>query len=256
MSATENAEVTVGGRSYRIARFRGFKAQQILRLAARIGREYPALTEKVAAFERDYVEGNKLQLSRPEAELRFGERAVEITEEAWTAADGKFDLKRMPSTWERVAALWPELFDAAERPVTELLAVISLSNEELADADEADDVQGVITKRRRELFRDGDAEELIELAVAGVEVAKEQFGPLVQRVVPMLMALVGLTTDELPLMGSSTSQDQQDSTDSSPTSSDSETSPSSSTDSPPPTDGPGNRPSDPPGSSSDDSQSG
>lgn len=254
-SAVENRVVEVGGRSYRIARFRGFKAQQILRLSAKIGRKYPKLAEEVAAFERTYIEDNKLELTRTEAELRWGEDAKQITGEAWESSGNVIALKRMPGSGDRIAAVWPSILEAAEEPALDLLAVVSLTNEELADADDEDNVDDVIAERRKKLLHDGDAEEIVELILAGVDVARGQFGPLVGKLAPML-ARLGLTMGEPGPTTSSTSPESEDPTDSSPTSSGSETSPSSSTDSPPPTGGAEERPSDPPGPPSDDSPSG
>lgn len=243
MSAPENAaEVTVGERSYRIARFRGLKAQQILRLSARIGRRYPKLAKQVAEFEQAYIDENKIRLSRTEAELKFGAEAAAISDEAWETSGGELALKQMPSPGERLAAIWPELLEAAEEPMLDLLAVISLSNKELADADDADEVESTIAGRRKELLHDGHPEELVELALAGYEVARGQFGPLVERAIPLLQ-MVGLTMGEPEPTTSSTSPASEEPSDSSRTSNGSETSQSSSTDSPPDTDGPDDKPS-------------
>lgn len=255
MSAENAAEVTVGGRSFRIARFRGLKAQMILRLSAKIGRKYPKLATQVAEFEQAYIDENKIRLSRTEAELKFGAQAAEISDEAWETSKGELALKQMPSPVERLAAIWPELFDAAEDPLCDLLAVIALSNEELAEADDGDCVAEKIKERRRELFHDGEFEELVDLALAGYEVARGQFAPLVERAIPLL-SMVGLTMAGPEETTSTTSPDPEEPSRSSRTSDDSETSPSSSTDSQPPTDGTGDRSSTaPPGPPSEPSPS-
>lgn len=249
----ETVEVTVGGRSYRIARFRGLKAQIILRLSAQIGRKYPKLATQVAEFEQAYIEENKVRLSRTEAELRYGEDAAKITDEAWETTEGEIALKRMPSPLERFAAIWPEIFEAAEEPAMNLIAVLSLSNEELADADDKDEIDETIKARRKLLFHNGEAEEIIELAVAGIGVARGQFAPLVERVIEPVMNLFGLTMGGLMPTTSSTSPEEEEPSSSSATSKDSETSPSSSTASEPPTAGDGERSSERPGSHSEPS---
>ena len=242
-SVTEVATVTVAGRSLEIARFRGFKAQRIMRLAGRIGRRYPELATKVAEFEQAYVEENKIRLTRTEAEFRFGSEAAEISDEAWEGSGGELALKQMPSSYERLAAVWPDLLEAAEEPIMDLLAVVAMTNEDLREADDADRVDAAIAERRKELLHDADATELIELAIAGYDVARGQFGPLVEKVTPFL-EMLGLTMGGPPPTESDTSPTERtESETSSPTSSDSETSPSSSTDSQPPTDGPDEKPS-------------
>lgn len=255
--ATENADIRdvhVGGRSYRIARFRGLKAQLILRLSAKISKRYPALATQVADFEQAYVDENKLRLSRTEAELRFGEDAARISDAAWETSGGEVAIKRMPSPYERFAAMWPELLEAAEEPALELLAVISLTNEELNAADDGDEIDKVIAERRKLLLHDGEAEEIVALVIAGVDVARGQFAPLVGKLEP-LMAMIGLTMGEPGPTTSSTSQESQEPTDSPPPSSDSETSHSSSTDSPAATAGRESKSSEPPGSPSEPSPS-
>lgn len=198
--AAENAasqEVLVGERSYRIARFRGLKAQLILKLTAELAKAYPDLQSKVAEFEQSYIDESSLTLSRTEVELRYGADAERISEAAWETTGGEYKLKQMPTTQERLAAIWPDLLLSAEVPVLRLLAVISLSNEDLRAADEADTVDEKIEERRKELLYDGPPEELVELAVAGVNVARDQFGPLARKAAPLL-AKVGLGMMGIP----------------------------------------------------------
>jgi hypothetical protein len=236
--AAENAiNVEVGGRPYAVARFRGRKATKIMRLAATIGRAYPDLAKKVAEFEQAYIEENALRLSRTEAELKFGPDAAQITDEAWETAGGELALKQMPSAYERLAAIWPEIFEAAEGPVLDLLAVVSMTNEELADANREDRLDDAIGERRDLLLDEGDTAELIELALAGYRMARGQFGPFVERAIPLL-ANLGLTMGAPEPTASPTSPTKEEEPSSSSSgSSSSETSQSSSTGSPPPTGG-------------------
>jgi len=254
MSAENAIQVKAGRETYTVSRFRGLKAQLIMRLSAKVGRAYPKLATKVAEFEQSYIAENMLRLSRPEAELRFGVEAAEITDEAWQSADGELALKQMPSPMERLAHIWPELLEAAEEPLFDLIAVVSLSNEDLAKADDADGVEGTVEERRRLLLHDAEFEQLIELALAGYEVARGQFGPLVQRLTPLL-GMLGMTMGAPEPTESSTSPESEAPTESSPDSSDSETRQPSSTDSQPPTDGLDEKPSTTsPGPPSDSSQ--
>lgn len=254
--ATENAapQVTVGERSITIARFRGFKALTIAEAVAEIARAYPELASKAAEFESTYIEENKLILTRPEVDLRYGEDSAQISDEAWQETEGKYELKRMPSAQERLAAMWPEILVAAKDPAMRLLAIVSLSNEELRDADEADRVAEAIEERRKELLHDGEPDQLVELFVKGAIVAQEQFAPLVERAEPLL-AKMGLTMGSLEQMMSSTSSPKDEGEASPDDSRKSPTSQSSSTASPPPTAGGESKPSGPPGQPSADSPS-
>lgn len=240
MSDEIKRSAKVGDLEIQVARFRGFKAQKIMRECAAIARSFPEITKLIGQFERDYVELNALSLSRVEAELRYGDRAREISEAAWEAT-GDLKLKRMPEPYERLAAILPELLDAAEAHVRRLLAIVSMSNEELKEADAADAVDERLDERARDLFHDGEVDELVDLGLAGYAVAREQFAPLVEKLEPML-GLLGIPTiepeDELEEEPEATSDTSPTSPETSPTSPpSSETRVSSSTDSPTPTDG-------------------
>lgn len=244
MEETSRRTVKVGELTIELARFRGFKAQRIMREASKIGRAYPEISARAAEFERAYTEDNALRLSRPEAEMRYGEDAREISEQAWEASGGVLALKQVPSAWERLGAIWPELMDVAEREVGNLLAVSSLSNEELEEADNADRVEEAIAERRKELMHRGEVEELFDLARAAYEVAREQFAPLVATLAPLLSRIgLEMTTDtrEPTTSGTSPTPETETEEEDAPASpsppSSSETKGSSSTDSPPPTDG-------------------
>jgi hypothetical protein len=249
--SNENAsrDVTVGGRTYTVARLRGLKAQLILRESAKLAREYPKIGTMVAEFEQTYADENAVVLNRAEAEYRLGAAAGRISDDAWQSSGNQISLKSAPSTFERLFAAWPEILEVGERPVANLLAIVSLSNEELADADKADDLAAKIEDRRQEIWHNGEIEEIVELAIAGYEVSRGQFAPLVGKVLPLL-GLLGI-----PMMGEPEQTESGTSptptTTSQPSSSSSETSPSSSTDSPEPTGGPESKPSAPPGSPSD-----
>lgn len=239
--------VKVGDREIAIARFRGFKAQRVMREAAKIGRAYPDLAKRLGEFDQAYADDYAHRLSRPEAEMRFGDEARKISEEAWEQTGGVLPLKRLPNAWERLGAVWPEVMDVAEREVGSLLAIVSLTNEELKEADHADRVDEAIEDRRGELMHDGDVEDLMNLAIAGYEVARAQFAPLVAKAAPLLATLgLGMTTgvpepttsDTSPIPTPETEETEIEEESDSPTPpSSSQTRGSSSTDSEPPTDG-------------------
>lgn len=225
--------VDVGGKTYEIGRFKGYKATRIMREAAAIGRRFPEITKLGQDYEQAYLAGGALRLSRTEAELKFGDDAREISEAAWSASDNELPLRRMPDPSERLLAVAPAILDAAEDRVVTLLALISASNAELKEADQAEaGVDGFLERRGRELMHEGDLEELVNLAVAGFEVGRAQFAPLEGMVGKAIGLLNRRRRDPDPIEENPTS-------DPSPTSPpSSETSPSSSSDSGPPSDTP------------------
>lgn len=240
----ETRAVEVGGQTYTIGRFRGGKATLLMREIARAARTYPDLAGAQAEFEKAYVEEHKLTLSRPEAEIEFGDDAREISDEAWEATGNVYPLRRMPSRSDRLLAILPELLDVAEEHVFRILAIVAATNAELRDADEEDGLEAFLASLERDLKYEGEIEELVELARVGYAIGRRHFEPL-EDLAGNLDALLGLG-----LTGPRRAA--PDPSPSSPASS--ETSPSSSTASPPPTAGPDERPSGPPTSSSDDSE--
>lgn len=244
-----NRSVEVGGKTYEIGRFKGYKATRIMREAAAIGRRFPAITKLGQDYEQAYLAGGALRLSRTEAELKFGDEAREISEAAWTASDNELPLRRMPDPSERLLAVFPEILDAAEDRVVTLLALISATNAELKEADQAEaGVDGFLEQRGRELMHEGDLEELVNLAVAGFEVGRAQFAPLEGMAGKAIALLNRRRRDPDPIEESPTSEPSPTSPPSS------ETSPSSSSDSEPPSDTPATTSSsESPGSSSEPS---
>lgn len=249
--------VTVGENTYTLTRFRGYKATRIMREAAAIGRKWPKLAKTAAAFERDWAEDNVIVMSRAEAEFRYGADGIDVSDEAWQQGGGEVRLHRSPPLEQRIAALFPEAMEYAERHVITLLAIISASNEELAEHYRADTVDDFLKRRSETLLLEGDAAELVELAVAGAELARGQFAPLAERlgVLTQAFGLKMPTTKTTPIEPSESDSPETSRSESegspeteetttetpspsgSPSSSSSPTRPPSSIDSPPPTDG-------------------
>lgn len=170
--------VRVGENTYTLTRFRGYKATRIMREAAAIGRKWPKLAKTAAAFEREWAEDNVIVMSRAEAEFRYGSEGIDVSDEAWQQGGGEVRLHRAPPLEQRIAALFPEAMEYAERHVVTLLAIVSASNEELAEHYRSDTVDDFLKERSETLMLEGDAAELVELAVAGAELARGQFAPL------------------------------------------------------------------------------
>lgn len=252
--ARETIEVRVGDRNVTIGRFRGYKATKLMQEAAAIGKRYPRIGKDLAAFKREYAEENAITLSRTEAEYQLGERAKAITDKAWDQVGGELRLRRTPSAEEQVIRVFPDLLEHAQTGVVRILALLAASNDELRAAwDEGDDkaVDEMLDAKGADLLFDADAEELLNLALAGAEVGRAQFAPLRERL-GKLTAQLGLTQTPSESTSEPTTMEKDEPSPTTPPSS--ETRQPSSTDSPRPTDGlPERHSSESPGSRSEPS---
>jgi hypothetical protein len=264
---TADRKVTVGDVEYVVGRFRGYKATRIAGEVAKIVRRYPKIGKDLAAFRREYAEENVIELKRTEAEWRLGAEAQRISDKAWETSGGTLRLRQAPTPQEQLMHVFPDVFEIAEKAVGRILALLVVENDELEEAYDSDSVDQVLDDLAKRLLFGGDAAELLELAVAGEEVARGQFEPLKDKA-GKLLAQIGLrqetpTPDSEPSSNepseseskSSPATREQESEASSTSSTSSPTSPSSSTDSPTPTDGsPGSPSSESPGEPSAVSQ--
>jgi hypothetical protein len=235
----QDREVRVGDRTVIVGRFRGYKATKMMQEAAAIGRRYPKIGKDLAAFKQAYGDENQIALDRAAAEFKLGEAAREISDKAWDSSGGVIRLRKSPTFEEQIVAIFPDLFEHAQQHVVRLLALVAASNSELREAyDDGDDagVDRMLEQRGRDLLFEADAEELLDLALAGVEVGKAQFAPMRERL-GKLMGQLGLqtapTTETAPDPATTAKPSASPTTPPR-----SETRPPSSTDSPAPTAGP------------------
>lgn len=248
--ARTSIEVRVGERTITVGRFKGYKATRIMQEAAKLGRRYPRIGKDLAAFREEYRETHTLELTRTQAELRFGDEAREISDKAWEQMNGILRLPQTPSLEEQLMAVYPQIIETAQDQLVQLIGLLALGNGDARDAweeggDEA--VDEAARKLGNDLLFDADAEEVFELVLAGVEVGKAQFGPLGARV-RALATQIGIQRTPEPPKAEETPQTDQESTQEQTTEPETEpsptpppssqTSPPSSTDSPRPTDGP------------------
>lgn len=250
MSVDEQTrEVRVGETTYVLTRFRGLKATRIMREAAAIGRRMPKLAKQLAAARREYGIDNEVVMTRTEAEFQFGPDALKISEQAWEQNGGELRIRPPMALRDMAIAVFPDVMEFAEEHVIRLLALLSASNAELAEHYRDDDLDTFIGERGTTLLLEGDAEELLELAIAGVEIGRGQFAPLEKRLESLLHSF-GVTTKTTPTEPSDSDSPEtkpsepSDSEETPPPSKagsgyskSSQTSPDSLSDSPPPTDG-------------------
>lgn len=159
-----------------------------------------------------------------------------MTDEDWAASGNTLRLPKSPGTEEQIAAIFPMAMELAEKEVTELLALLVMSNAELKRKARDGSLKDYLEERADEIL-DAPATDLIELAVAAGEMVDDQFTSKVKQLgdrLPNALRLLGIKnrsqTEKRP--EESLSSEATTSSDSS-----SETKPISSTDSPLPTGG-------------------
>lgn len=268
--------VKVGSRDIVIERPSGRKASRGLALMRKLSQAMPELNDKLAKYRRDYERNNHIELDRVQAKLRFSPRPLidtetglpkyddagdmilvpsavdRMTEADWEAAGGVVRMPASPSQDEVFLAMFSDAVEVAEDHVTQLVALFTIGNQELADARKDGTDQELIEKRAADLLDDGYADELAELALLVAENLDHHFARKVKDMgdrVGNLMRLIGrqpgrAKTDPEPAAAPSTST-QQDSP--------SSTKPTSSTDSDEPTGGDLTPPSTPASTSSSNS---
>lgn len=167
------AEVKVGDRTVTIPRFSGFKVVRAGRIVKELTKKYPSILFDIAAFTREYEEKNAVRVTRAMAKLPRYED-IGLTERDF--GDKEFvEFPQSPSTPEQIAAVFPQIMEAAEGEIVELLALILAPNSELADTDEEGTVDEYLTKEGRKLLHSSDADQLVDVALVAVEVLRDQF---------------------------------------------------------------------------------
>lgn len=199
MSEDIARSVQIGETTYTITRFRGLKAVLAGALISRVMREIPELQERVTEFRKRYRANNTIIITPAIAKLpRFAVLGLEA--EDFASSDGKIEFPEEPDQGTIIMNVFPDLWELAEKELRKFLAIIVIPNNELEEADDADQVEEVLAKYGKRLIRDGDLDELLELLVIGQEVFKEQMlrkqdrlGKLMSQV-PFLRTL--LSTEE------------------------------------------------------------
>lgn len=170
--------VQVGERAITIRPFRGYKAVNVGRLASEVMRIVPDLLDRMADFTADYEKKHAVHVTREMSLLpQFAglfER-MEMTPERWDSVGGVVTLPQSPSEEVTMAAMFPLVFEAAEPKVMTLLAWIITGNDELREADATDSVPDLIIANEKALMHDADLDQLLDVALMGVEVIREAF---------------------------------------------------------------------------------
>lgn len=166
-------EIRIGDMTVRIARFRGLKAALAGALVSRVMRQVPQIQEEVQDFRKEFREKNTIVITPAMARLpRFA--ALGLTSEDFQAAGGNIEFPDEPDPQAVMFHVFPILFDMANIELKKFLAIIAITNSDLEEADDADEVDDALAKLGKKLMREGDIDELLELVAVGYEVLQDQ----------------------------------------------------------------------------------
>lgn len=201
------------GRELVVERVNGRKASQALKLLRRVNSTVKAVTTALGEFERDYARSHSVELDRVQARMRYPRRPLldadtgdpvrepdalengepnpragdlilvdspldHLTPEDWERAGHVVRLPLSPSTPERIGAVFDVAVDGAEDEVWKLLALLTMSNEDLRAQRRRHDgpgIDAVLAELAEDLLDDAELDELLELAVIAGETIDDQF---------------------------------------------------------------------------------
>lgn len=206
---TAPRELELGGKPYRLDRVSARKASRALALLRALSKAVPELQRSWARFRTSYEAENFIELDRAQAMLRYPPQAAadaagdpirepatlpdgepnpragelvmlpspldRMTETAWAEAGHRLRLPASPSTEELVVAILDEALEVGEDHVYRLLALFTLSNEEVARYHRDQTLDERLDERVDELLDNAMADELLELAVTAGELVESQF---------------------------------------------------------------------------------
>lgn len=98
-----------------------------------------------------------------------------MTEQDWQAAGDRYPLHEDPTLPELVLHVFDMALEVAEAHVYRLLALFTMSNEDVAAAHKDGSLEDTLAERADDLLDEAMADEVLELAVACGEVVDEQF---------------------------------------------------------------------------------
>jgi hypothetical protein len=230
-------KVKVGEEELSIARFRGHKAILAGAMIKRVMERTPQINDKISDFRKKYREDNYFEITPRMAHLPQFQELYGVSPDMFKDDAAPIRFPANPDGQAIFMYIFPELFTLARDELMVLLALIVVSDRELSEADDADQVEDLLKKRGKQLLRDGYLEELMELTIVAWEVLKDQIMSNRERLgklrnVPFLGTLLSTQEEETP---------EPDEDQTPPTSMDA--SPTLSTDLPDSTDGLDERPS-------------
>lgn len=250
-------EVAIGDRRVALPPFNGRKVILAARAIQQITKRVPDITSRMADFARRYSQENATVITRDMALAipTWREPLAHVTDEQWAERGGTLTIPATPGFGEQIAAVFPDLLDAAESEVLRLLALAVIPNSDLARAAAEGDVKAALGKEADRILDEASLTQLVELADATAQMIRDELeanrGPLSR-----LRKLVMRDPDDAAAVEDQAVEDRpveeaSDAFRQARTEVAAATPPPSSTSSPGPTDGPPSEPSTaPPGDSS------
>jgi hypothetical protein len=164
--------VKVGDGEVTITRFRGLKGLAATDIIDRVSTRWPSIQTELAAFIEDHRQQNGLKLTFGMSKTG-GWRELGLTAEDFQP-DGFILIPRDPDNRAIAFALLPSVLKLAREELFRLIALIAIPNSELEKADDEDNIPGALDKYSKKLLREGDLDELLEIADVGIQVLQDQ----------------------------------------------------------------------------------
>lgn len=204
--------LTVGDREVAIPALNGFKAVRAGRLVAEAAECLPEVQEaigKVRDATPDLVLTPELaKLPRFQRELD-GQLVPIFSDADFEAAGGTITLPQQPPRQDVILAVFPIVFKHAERQLVELLALVTMPNDQLREADENGTVDTALAEAGRQLLHEATIGQLLALAVAAIEQVTEAIqGDDLERAVGAVTGRVPAPVEPDPAPESSTETPQ------------------------------------------------
>jgi hypothetical protein len=190
------SDLEIGGRRVVIERFTLVKAMRVITLLGLIQKSVPEVTRAMVEFKREYRENNVIELDRVQAKMRFGPTPVlgddgealfkdgalvtipsaidRMTEADWERSGHVLKIRESPSTTELVMAVFPVAYEQAEEPVQRLLALIAMSNDDVARYVKSGEIWDRVDEFAQTVIAPAYLEEVMELAVVAGETIEGQ----------------------------------------------------------------------------------
>lgn len=196
-SAAPTNRVRIGDHDYRVEFPSARKASTALKLLRRVSATVKDVTKALGEYERDYAVSHRVELDRVQARMRYPARVVYgddeqplrkpdgelelaspldgLTEEDWERSGHTLKLPMAPTTAERIGAVFDLALEDAEDELYRVLALFTLSNDEVARYRKSSSLDDELAARADVLLDEGGLDEVLELAVVAGEVIDSRF---------------------------------------------------------------------------------
>lgn len=169
-------QLTIGEREVTIPALNGFKTVRAGRLIAEAAECLPQVHDAIAGVRENTPD---LVLTPQLAKLPRFQRDVDghpepiFSDADFEAAGGTITLPQSPPRQDIILAVFPIVFKHAERQLVELLALVTIPNSQLREADENGTVDEVLTREGKRLLHEASIGQLLALATTAIEQVSE-----------------------------------------------------------------------------------